>query len=165
VNRVVDLNEGNTNAYVVHASLACFLCIPLVISFPVFGTPFLILALSVFATTNGFEIDLEARKYRKYGRYYSFKFGSWQPFSDPERAELVLSTERSTFQGGNASTPTVTVKTRTFDIVLHLNSEKENTVYEFLNYQQAKEALAAFESLGIPVRNRIQEKIAERRSR
>lgn len=162
---LVDLNEGNTNAYVVHASLACIVCIPLVIYFPVLGTPFLVLALSFYATTNGFEIDLEAGKYRKYGCYYFYKFGVWQAIGDPERVELVLSTERAFLQGGDFSTPALPIQTRTFDLVLHADSEKKNTLYEFLNYSQAKEALAALESLGIPVRNRIQEKIAERKSR
>lgn len=162
---LINLNEGNTNAYVIHGTLASLVSLPFAILFPFFGIPLLILALCIFATTNGLEIDTEARRYRKYGSFFAYKFGTWLPIGNPERAELVLCTEQSvatveSSMGGRPQT-----RARTFDIVLHMNSKKEITVYEFLNYAQGKEALAVFESLEIPVHNRIQEKIAERKAR
>lgn len=165
LNTRINLHEGNTNAYAIHASLASLICAPFAIIFPGFGTPFLILALSIFATTKGFEIDLEARRYRKYGNYYSLTFGGWQAIDNPEHAELVLSTERSSGRSGISIAPRLAIETRTYDIVLHSNIGKETIAYEFLSYKQAEEALAVFESLGIPVHNRIQEKIAEREAR
>ena len=168
---MIEISEGRTNNYLVQGVILMvvviilFVASNLVNSFIFIPTALLfIVALFLFAATNGLEIDPAKQKYRKYGKIGPIKFGSWNSFTEPTSATLML--HSSNAQKGNlplmGKVTTLDSKALTYDIFVHDSIQKSILIYDFIEYKTAKKALAEIaQAFDIPVIDKVSEKLIE----
>ncbi len=172
---MIEISEGNTNNYLVHgffttlasvillvfsAQITVFLVIPAAIV--------LAIGISLFTASNGLQIDPSKSVYRKFGKIGYVQFGDWKPLIEPVKVYLKMHAENE-HRGmapllGKAAA--LSTKTITYDIEIRDALGEQQIIYDFLDYNQAKQALKAIgETFEIPVSNKVAEKLAENRSK
>lgn len=167
---ITDIHEGNTNSYVIPATIALLISIPVAIFFPLIGVPLLIFAVTLYSVRTGVEIDA-GRRYRKYSAYFGKKFGTWQALAPTTEIWLQLSVESTTMRtivpsGPNYASGKSTLKSMTYDIILRDELGKTHIFHEFLQYRLAQKAVAALaEVLALEYEDRVAEKLAENRAK
>ncbi|MDG1148636.1 MAG: hypothetical protein P8N52_10060 [Crocinitomicaceae bacterium] len=170
---MIDINEGKTNNYLVYGVFVLLGAFTL-IGFSMFfsnyfaipGIALFLIALLLFTASNGLELDSVAGKYRKYGKVGPVKFGQWHALIDPISAQLVIhssNAQKGMFPMMGKVAP-LDSKVITYDIVITDSANQAHLVYDFLEYNRAKNALQKIdETYGIPVVNKVAEKLKNRR--
>jgi hypothetical protein len=170
---MLELNEGNTNNFLIHGLGVSVAAILGFVLFWPLGVLLTIAAIGVFAGTNGLEVDTAGRRYRKFGRIWFVKFGTWERINDPVKVKLVLSSENMTTEQiatmtmmPGAYVPNISSKVLTYDILLVDSSGKSTPVYDFLQYGNAKKALQGIaDGFGIERVDKVAEKLEENRAK
>ena len=172
---MIDVNIGLTSSFTIPGVL---LFIPGIASacagislglIPVIvGVVFMIVAIFLFTSKGGVELDGENGKYRTYHVIAGKKFGTWLTMKSPESAELVLHSDVADFSGMGVAVgrPGASIKALTYDLLLRYDNGKVEELYDFPSYKPAEQVLNGLHTeFGIPIRNRVAEKIAENRNR
>ena len=90
------------------------------------------------------EIDGSGKRFRQYTSYFGLKWGTWHSADPVIAINLKLSSENGTYYHrlGERSHKSIT-----YDLITEDHSGKERTVYEFMEYKPAKQALKAFSAM------------------
>lgn len=172
---MIDINEGNTNNYLVHgfftmlgAAILFTLSLTVLSALLYVALAAAVFGVLLFSATNGLQIDTANNKYRAYGKIGTVKFGPWGSFETPVRAVLILHAENQQLNSapliGKAAS--VNSKVVTYDIKLFDTLDTTYVLYDFLDYKNAKKALKGLqEAYDITVVNKVAEKLAENRQR
>ena len=174
---MIDVNEGRKNIYLLQGIFvfivgAVLLSVGLssMIIVSVFGVLVLVLAVLMFAATNGLQIDTELNRYRQYANIGGYYNGGWTNFGLVESAQLVLTSENMYRAGmatqsiGSSMSSSII---KTYDVQFILKNSKVITIFEFDEYKHAKQVLKKIkEEMEVPVSNIVAEKmVANKRSR
>lgn len=170
---MIDINEGKTNNYLVHgifAMLGVFIFIALYATISsIFLIPafiILVLAILLFGASNGLEVDIHAKSYRKYGKVGPYKFGQWHTLIDPISARITMQSS-SVSKGASpmmGKIATLDSKSVTYDLLVLDSSGNNQILYDFLEYNKAKAALKSVQKdFKIPVVDEVLEKLRANR--
>jgi len=170
------IREGITNQYVMPATILAFLAAIGFVYIGLLSILIAMVALALFLSVSGIEIDTRLLRYRKYKVIAGIKFGKWSPFTTNDSFQLWLSSESgrymyttygttpafvapTNFYNGNKS------KSITYDLILVLATGEKHIVNDFFKYSTAKKALSVLESAGCATRDKIIEKLNENNKR
>ena len=155
------ISEGKTNSLILPAVIGLFAGAVVCVFIPIAGVILLAFAISLFAATTGLEIDATDKRYRKYTSYFGFKWGIWHSVDSVIAVDLKLSAENGTYYHrlGERSHKSIT-----YDLITEEKSGKQQTIYEFMEYKPAKQALKAFgEAFQVEITDHIAAKMQENR--
>lgn len=143
---MMDINEGNTNNYLIHGVF--LILFGFVFSFIniIIGAPFILIALILFTSTTGIIIDTKNLKFKPYSTILSHKHGNWVYISEIEKLHLELSIERAKTNQAYLMGERGTSRSMTFDLTAVDKHGKKTLIYEFLKYSKALKAYNAIES-------------------
>ncbi len=162
---MIDINEGNTNNFLVHGVFGVIISIGLFFVHFLIGLPVLLISMALFTTTNGILIDIEKKSCKRYAGILNYKLGDWKPLGKIEAVKLVLSIERSKTNQRYILGDRGVSRSMTYDIVLTNDLKEKMLLYEFLKYRDALKALKAIEkAFNIVGQDKIAEKLKENAS-
>lgn len=162
---MTDINEGYTNNYLVHGVFIIMLSAPLIYFHFLFWVPFLLLAIALFASSNGLLIDFENQRYKRYGSIIGYKTGKWIPMPNIIHAAIIFSVERAKTNQTMIMGERGQSKSMTYDIQLTSEFEETTLMYEFLKYTKALKTLTILEKeLHIKVTDKVSEKLIQNRT-
>lgn len=156
------ISEGRSNAYLVHGVGVLALMSALAF-WSVFAFLLFPLAMILFFSDSGVEIDPRALQVRKYIGFATYRKGIWIPLKHFTKVELeetlVLFQHRSFFRYQPSTS-------RTFDVEVHTANGDKFQINDFFDYEQAVmcgEVIARLSKINF--QNRYAEKTAEMMSR
>lgn len=171
------ISEGNTNNYLIPGVLIViagiiFLLVGLNtahIWLTILAALLFLIALSLFIGTNGIEIDVERKKYRKYGKFGPFVIGKWIELTQLNAVRIQVHSEshaNEMFTAMPGRVASVNTKVLTYDLIVTNSRGESHIMYSFLKYKAAKTALQIVaEGFNVPSRDLIVERIAENRAK
>tara|TARA_R110002072_G_scaffold302577_2_gene486407 strand:+ start:16080 stop:16601 length:522 start_codon:yes stop_codon:yes gene_type:complete len=169
---MIEINEGKTNNYLIHGLVTVVTSIFIFYLSSVFSESLVIvafivfvIAISLFIATNGLEIDIDKRMFRKFGKISVVRFGKWNKLLDIDRIELRMQSSNAQKNVMTGVVPALNSKSITYDIVVYDTFDDEQIIYDFLDYPKAKEAFKLIlEKIDAPARNRVAEKMANNKA-
>lgn len=157
----ITISEGKTNSLILPAVIGLFVGAVVCVFIPVAGIILLAFALSLFLATTGIELSPTGKQYRKYTDYFGLKSGVWRSVDSLIAVDLKLSSENGTYYHrlGERSHKSIT-----YDLIAEDQLGKQQTIYEFMEYKTAKQALKAFgEAFQVQITDHIAVKMQENR--
>jgi hypothetical protein len=131
------------------------------------GISLLFLAIVLFASTSGLELDLESLRYRKYGKFGPLVIGDWKRLPKVTLVRIQIHSETASRPaGGVFPILSASTKSLTYDVIVFDRMQESTEIYNFLKYRDAKKVgrLLA-ESLEVNLNDIVAEKLAKNRSR
>lgn len=157
----ITISEGKTNSLILPAVIGLFVGAVVCVFIPIAGVILLAFSISLFLATTGLEIDATDKRYRKYTSYFGLKWGVWHSAVSVISIDLKLSAENGTYYHrlGERSHKSIT-----YDLIIEDSFDKAQTIYEFMEYKPAKQAIKAFaEALQVEMTDYIAVKLQENR--
>lgn len=163
---ITTINEGNTNNLVIPAvfgivagAATCFFSV--IAGFLIIG-----ISVTLFATNTGIQIDLQAKRYKKYTEYFGLKLGKWNCLPEYKSVELRLSVESHTYVSAGYDNSNITHKSISYDLIIENTTGLKYIFHEFLKYKPARETLTVLaENKNIEARDCIAERIRENKAK
>lgn len=134
---MTDINEGNTNNYLVHGVFIILFGFGLSFIHILIGAPLILVALILFTSTTGILIDIKNRQYKSYSSIFAYKHGDWIKINDIKEIQLALSIERAKTNQAYIMGKRGTSRSMTFDLTIVKSNGKKELMYEFLKYSKA----------------------------
>lgn len=157
----ITISEGKTNSLILPAVLGLFVGAVVCVFIPIAGIILLVVALSLFLATTGMELSSTGKQYRKYTDYFGLKWGVWRSTDSVMSIRLKISSENGTYYHrlGERSHKSIT-----YDLITEDQLGKQQTIYEFMEYKTAKQALKAFgQTFQVEITDHIALKMQENR--
>lgn len=157
----ITISEGKTNSLILPAVIGLFVGAVVCVFIPIVGVILLVFSISLFLATTGMELSSTGKQYRKYTDYFGLKSGVWHSVASVTAVDLKLSAENGTYYHrlGERSHKSIT-----YDLIIEEKSGKQQTIYEFMEYKTAKQALKAFgQAFQVELTDHIAAKMQENR--
>jgi hypothetical protein len=131
------------------------------------GIVLMLIAIALFASTSGLDIDTETKRYRRYGKCGPLVLGDWKPMPNAVELRVQIHAENATIGGwGLMPIPSQTTKSLTYDLVSIDTLNEKVEIYNFSKYRNAKKSGQILaECLEVELKDMIAEKLGRRRSR
>lgn len=157
------LDEGNTNSYLVQASVVILAGIGLCFVHWAVGVPVLLFGIAIAMLKTGLTFDGKRKRVRKYARFFNMYFGNWISLEKYTVADLQLYREKGAVRGRGASFDTLTQR---YEVYLHAGFKEKFLLHDFDEYDMAKQALRILkDDFGMETNNSIAENIRNSKRR
>ena len=158
-----------TNSYLVPALVVLLTGLASFVISWILAIPILTIAVGLFASTTGVQINTDSKQYRTYVGFFGYKMGSWSSLSKITEVTLILSTERTTIKGIIPGAMPIgrraTLQVRTYDVLLR-DEISQFELNDYLTYKNARKTYdALIQTLNVEGRDYVAEKLAANRAK
>jgi hypothetical protein len=129
----------------------------------VLAVPVILLGISLLCMRAGIEIDTKNKAIRKYSAWGTVKFGSWISLQPYNHVEIRYTSESQSMHSRGSS---VTVRTKTYDLVFFDGKGTEFEFNDFIDYEIGHRVFKiVVASFGMTSRNVIAEMVQKAKER